>query len=87
MSTSPVIGTVSSLTLNASTSNITEFVATSNLTTFTISYAVGAILVFLNGVALEPTNDYTLTGTTMTLVGGAPPTGSSLVVRYLPLTG
>ena len=30
---------------------------------------------------------YTLTGTTMTLVGGAPPVGSNLVVRYLPLVG
>ena len=47
MSSSPVVGTINAITLNASTSNITEFVATSNQTTFTISYAVGSILVFL----------------------------------------
>ena len=45
------------------------------------------ILVFLNGVCLTPTTDYSISGTTMTLVGGAPPAGSNLVVRYLPLTG
>ena len=72
MSTSPVIGTVSSITLNASTSNITEFVATSNQTTFTISYAVGSILVFLNGILLDNGVDYTATnGTSIVLTNGA----------------
>jgi hypothetical protein len=52
-----------------------------------VNYGVNDILVFLNGVCLTPTTDYTLSGTTMTLVGGAPPAGSNLVVRYLPLTG
>ena len=72
MSSSPVIGTVSSITLNASTSNITEFVATSNQTTFTISYAVGSILVFLNGILLDNGVDYTATnGTSVVLTNGA----------------
>ena len=53
----------------------------------TVNYGVNDILVFLNGVCLTPTTDYTISGTTMTLVGGAPPAGSNLVVRYLPLTG
>jgi len=52
-----------------------------------VNYGVNDILVFLNGVCLTPTTDYTISGTTMTLVGGAPPAGSNLVVRYLPLTG
>ena len=53
----------------------------------TVNYGVNDILVFLNGVCLTPTTDYTISSTTLTLVGGAPPAGSNLVVRYLPLTG
>jgi hypothetical protein len=53
----------------------------------TVNYGVNDVLVFLNGVCLTPTTDYTISATTMTLVGGAPPAGSNLVVRYLPLTG
>ena len=43
------------------------------------------ILVLLNGICLIPDDDYTISTTTLTLTGGAPPTGSSLVVRYLAL--
>ena len=53
----------------------------------TVNYGVNDILVFLNGVCLTPTTDYTISTTTLTLVGGAPPAGSNIVVRYLPLTG
>ena len=53
----------------------------------TVNYGVNDILVFLNGVCLTPTTDYTISGTTLTLQGGAPPAGSNIVVRYLPLTG
>ena len=53
----------------------------------TVNYGVNDILVFLNGVCLTPTTDYTISGTSLNLVGGAPPAGSNLVVRYLPLTG
>ena len=52
-----------------------------------VNYGVNDILVFLNGVCLTPTTDYTISTTTLTLVGGAPPAGSNIVVRYLPLTG
>ena len=52
-----------------------------------VNYGVNDVLVFLNGVCLTPTTDYTISATTMTLVGGAPPAGSNLVVRYLPLPG
>ena len=53
------------------------------------TYTVDDVLVYLNGVHLIPTTDYTLATdgsgvVTMTLVGGAPGAGSSLVVRYLP---
>ena len=72
MSTSPVIGAVSSITLNASTSNITEFVSTSNQTTYSITYVPGSILVFLNGILLDNGVDYTATnGTSIVLTNGA----------------
>ena len=53
------------------------------------SYTVDDLLVYLNGVCLTPTTDYTVSGTTLTLVdnGGsalAAPSGSTIVVRYLP---
>ena len=48
-------------------------------------YGVNDVLVLLNGICLIPTTDYTISTTTLTLVGGAPGAGSSLVVRYLAL--
>ena len=48
-------------------------------------YGVNDVLVFLNGVCLIPTTDYTISTTTLTLVEGAPATATSLVVRYLAL--
>ena len=51
-------------------------------------YTVNDILVFLNGVCLIPTTDYTVTSSgtaTLTLVEGAPATATSLVVRYLAI--
>lgn len=51
------------------------------------NYGVNDILVYLNGVCLIPTTDYTISGNIMTLTGGVPPVGSNLVVRYLPLVG
>ena len=53
----------------------------------TTNYGVNDILVYLNGVCLIPTTDYTISGQIMTLTGGVPPVGSNLVVRYLPLVG
>lgn len=71
-------------TVNASFAASTLSIKTANAST---NYGVNDILVFLNGVCLTPTTDYTISGTTMTLAGGAPPSGSNIVVRYLPLTG
>ncbi len=72
MSSSAVASTIASVTLNAATSNITEFTASANQTTFSITYAVGSILVFLNGVLLDNGTDYTATnGTSIVLTNGA----------------
>ena len=58
-------------------------------TTLTINSgrSVSDVVVDVNGVIMTPTTDYTISGTTLTLVGGAPPSNSNIVVRYLPLTG
>ena len=48
-------------------------------------YGVNDVLGLLNGICLIQTTDYTISTTTLTLVGGAPGAGSSLVVRYLAL--
>ena len=71
-------------TVNASFSAGTLTIRTASAT---VNYGVNDVLVFLNGVCLTPTTDYTISGTTLTLVGGAPPSNSNIVVRYLPLTG
>ena len=63
-----------------------SFTGDGSTTTFTISASrtVDDILVFLNGVSLKPTSDYTISGTTLTIVGTAPASAASLVVRELP---
>ena len=72
MSSSPAATTVSSITLNASSSNVTEFVSTSNQTTYSITYVPNSILVFLNGILLDNGVDYTATnGTSIVLTNGA----------------
>ena len=72
MSSSPAASTVSTITLNAATSNITEFVSTSNQTTYSITYVPNSILVFLNGILLDNGVDYTATnGTSIVLTNGA----------------
>ena len=70
----------------------TKVTTTAGQTTQTIKqvsatryYDENDVLVLLNGICLIPDDDYTISTTTLTLTGGAPPTGSSLVVRYLAL--
>ena len=72
MSTSPVAASVTSITGTVNTNSVTEFVCTSNQTTFTISYTVGELMVFLNGILLDNGVDYTATnGTSVVLTNGA----------------
>ena len=54
-------------------------------TTFTIAAnrAVDDVLVFVNGVCLVPTDDYTISGTTLTFAT-APGSGAEIQFRYLP---
>ena len=72
MSTSPVASSVSDITATINTNSVTEFVCTSNQTTFTISYTVGELMVFLNGILLDNGVDYAASnGTSVVLTNGA----------------
>ena len=63
-----------------------SFTGDGSTAAFTISASrtVDDILVFINGVAMKPTTDYTIAGTTLTITGAAPASASSIVVRELP---
>ena len=62
------------------------FTGDGSTTTITINSgrAVDDVLVFVNGVCLTPTDDYTISGTTLTFVM-APTSGAEITVRYLPI--
>jgi len=70
--------------------NITSGTATGNLAgansgkSFTINanYTVNDILVFVNGICMVPTDDYVVSGTTLTF-DTAPATGAEIQFRYL----
>ena len=53
-------------------------------TTLTINSGrtVDDVLVFVNGICLVPTDDYTISGTTLTFIT-APSVGSEVTVRYI----
>jgi len=63
-----------------------HFTGDGSTTAFTITtgHTVDTILVFENGVCLKPTTDYTVSGTTLTMIS-APLTGADISVRYLPI--
>ena len=74
----------------------TAFTATASQTDFTVSYTVGAVEVYMNGVKLKDTTDYTATnGTSIVLTSGAAVNDLIEVVAYtavnvvnaLPLSG
>jgi hypothetical protein len=65
--------------------NITETsTGDGSTTTVTINSGrnVNDLLVFVNGICLEPTSDYTISGTTLTFVT-APVSAATITIRYL----
>ena len=62
------------------------FTGDGSTTTITISSgrAVDNVLVFVNGICLVPTDDYTIASTTLTFTT-APTSGAEITVRYLPI--
>ena len=69
-------------TLSHSTS---KAVGDASTTTFTIASGrtVDDVLVFVNGICLVPTDDYTISGTTLTFVT-APAASAEITIRFLP---
>ena len=69
-------------TLSHSTSNA---VGDASTTAFTIASGrtVDDVLVFVNGICLTPTDDYTVSGTTLTFVT-APAASAEITIRFLP---
>jgi hypothetical protein len=74
--------TLPSGTLSHST---TKAVGDASTTTFTIASGrtVNDLLVFVNGICLVPTDDYTVSGTTLTFVT-APAASAEITIRVLP---
>ena len=74
--------TLPSGTLSHSTS---KAVGDASTTTFTIASGrtVDDVLVFVNGVCLVPTDDYSISGTTLTFVV-APAASAEITIRLLP---
>lgn len=65
------------------TFDVTSFTATSAQTTFSVTYTVGNIQVYQNGVLLKDTTDYTATnGTSVVLAAGATTGDSVDVISY-----
>ena len=60
----------------------TEFTATSGQTAFAGSYNTSKSAVYLNGILLVPTVDYSITTTTVTLVSGANTNDTLQVQQY-----
>ena len=60
----------------------TTFTATAGQTAFTISHTQGFVQVFMNGLLLDETADYTSNGTAITLTSGAAAGDEIEVVKY-----
>ena len=65
--------------------SVTKAVGDASTTAFTIASGrtVNDLLVFVNGICLVPTDDYTVSGTTLTFVV-APAASAEITIRVLP---
>ena len=65
--------------------SVSKAVGDASTTAFTIASGrtVNDLLVFVNGVCLVPTDDYTVSGTTLTFVT-APAASAEITIRFLP---
>jgi len=73
-------GKVTNLNVTTDKSNTGDGSATT--VTCLANTSVDGVLVFVNGICLVPTDDYTISGTTLTFVT-APANGAEIVLRYL----
>ena len=74
--------TLPSGTLSHSKATATGAASTTAFT-ITSGRTVDDILVFVNGICLTPTDDYTVSGTTLTFVA-APAASAEITIRFLP---
>jgi hypothetical protein len=83
--TVPSDGSVTTSKLNLTYDTKTTDTGDGSDTTTTINSgrAVDDVLVFVNGICLVPTDDYTISGTTLTF-STAPTNGAEISIRYLP---
>ena len=77
----------SEMNVTSSRYNTRTYTANGVQTTFTISsgHTANSILVFENGICQEPIADYTVSGTTLTFLGGAPVVNTRIQIRELPV--
>jgi hypothetical protein len=63
-----------------------KYVADGSANTYTVTSGCGVdnVLVFINGVCQAPTDDYTISSTTLTLVSFTPILGTKIQIRELP---
>ena len=78
-------GSITNAKLSNSTISV-KLTGDGSTTAFTINSgrAVDNLLVFVNGICLVPTDDYTVSGTTLTFVT-APAASAEITVRFLPI--
>jgi len=84
--TTAVSANTITLTTGALTYTKSKLTGDGSTTAFTINSgrAVDNLLVFVNGICLVPTDDYTVSGTTLTFVT-APAASAEITVRFLPI--
>ena len=76
---------ITNVKLDLTYENKTTATGNGSTTAYTINSgrAVDDVLVFVNGICLVPTDDYTISGTTLTF-STAPTNGAEISIRYLP---
>ena len=81
----PSDSTVTMAKLNLTYDNRTTATGDASTVAFTINSnrTVNDVLVIVNGIILVPTDDYTISGTTLTFVT-APAASAEIAIRYLP---
>ena len=81
----PSENTVTMTSLNLTYDTTTTATGDASTVAFTINSnrTVHDVLVIVNGIVFVPTDDYTISGTTLTFVA-APPATAEIQVRYLP---
>ena len=85
--TTSASGNTVTINKSANSYSTQKFTGDESTSSFTLNQSgrtVDDVFVIVNGIVLVPTDDYTISGTTLTFVL-APGASSEIQVRYLPL--